>query len=74
MKSGSSDGAIFVFDLVELVRFFARLAGFAAGAAEAIADYEARYRDYFARNNARRGGFQSREAHIEARPIQKRPR
>jgi NAD(P)-dependent dehydrogenase (short-subunit alcohol dehydrogenase family) len=32
------------------------LAGFAAGAAAAIADYEARYRDYFARNNKRCGG------------------
>ena len=32
------------------------LTGFAAGAAAAIGDYEARYRDYFARNNKRCGG------------------
>ena len=35
------------------------LAGFAAGAAEAIGDYEARYRDYFARNNERCGGVKT---------------
>ncbi|MCH8155619.1 MAG: SDR family oxidoreductase [Proteobacteria bacterium] len=35
------------------------LAGFAAGAAAAIGDYEARYRDYFARNNKRCGGLKT---------------
>ena len=35
------------------------LAGFAAGAAAAIGDYEARYRDYFARNNKRCGGVKT---------------
>ena len=35
------------------------LAGFAEGAAAAIAEYEARYRDYFARNNARCGGLKT---------------
>ena len=36
------------------------LDGFAAGAEAAIRDYEARYRDYFERNNARLGGIKTR--------------
>jgi rhamnose utilization protein RhaD (predicted bifunctional aldolase and dehydrogenase)/NAD(P)-dependent dehydrogenase (short-subunit alcohol dehydrogenase family) len=36
------------------------LDGFATGAAAAIRDYEARYRDYFERNNARLGGIKTR--------------
>ena len=35
------------------------LDGFATGAAVAICDYEARYRDYFERNNARLGGIKT---------------
>jgi len=36
------------------------LDGFAVGAEAAIRDYEARYRDYFERNNARLGGTKTR--------------